>query len=195
MRESEWEAMRRDILRRGVEVDAARQALKDANLAAQKARHLPDSPPMIAFRAADERRLRAEAEAFPPGFWDDVERLKRKDPAGLRTTLPFLDADPWFHRSGYAKARLVRYLRNVELTREQSDRVRDMLIKVVKSRDRAKFEDYCKLARKVDTLALRAQLAKCMKSDRLDVRRRAQWMLDALNGRAIEWRLLPSEKE
>lgn len=193
MRTAEWERLRLDILRRGVEVDAARKALKDANREAWPKRHNPQSPAMIIFRAAADRCRHAVHESFPTGFWEDVELLKRRDPAGLRTTLPFLDADPWFFRSGYAKARLVRYLKNVELTHDQAALLREILVQVVESRDREKFEDYCKLARKVDSPSLRLELQRCLESDRLDVKRRAEWMLAILDSKRVEWRLLPGE--
>lgn len=194
MKRSKPGAMHLDILRRGIEVEEARKALRDLNPAAWASRNSPDSPAVQAFRTAAERCRKAMEEAYPPGFWEDVELLKQRYRAGLRSTLPFLEVDPWFFRSGYAMARLVRYLKNIDLTPDEADRLRAVLIRAVGTRDRAKFGDYCKLARKVDSTALRDELKNCLASERLDVKRRAQWMLDALDGRAMVWRLLPGER-
>jgi hypothetical protein len=36
--------------------------------------------------------------------------LKERNSSGLATAVRFLEADPWFFRSGYTKAELIRYL-------------------------------------------------------------------------------------
>src|SRR5690349_20480022 len=95
------------------------------------------------FEAVAEWR-RAIEEAYPPGFLDDYERLRRHDPAGAETAIRFLEADPWFFRSGYAKSKLLRYLGQIELDESQRRRLSNVMIAAVRGRDSREFRDYCR---------------------------------------------------
>ena len=46
--------------------------------------------------------------AYLPGFDEDVERLRTGDPSGMESAVSFLEADPWFFRTGYIKSKLIR---------------------------------------------------------------------------------------
>jgi hypothetical protein len=48
--------------------------------------------------------------AFPGGLERGLELLKAHDPSTIETAVSFLEADPWFHRSGFIKADLLRLL-------------------------------------------------------------------------------------
>jgi hypothetical protein len=120
-------------------------------------------------------------EAFPPNFWQDFEQLKNGYREGLSTGLKFLEADPWFFRSGYVKADLLRYVKKIEFTENETSRIERILLKVVDTRDAREFRDYCQLARVVKTEFLRSELEKRLVHSDQDICRRAKWMLRALN--------------
>ena len=63
-----------------------------------------DSGAAETHRDAVDLFRRAVAAAYPPAFWEDLKHLKGRNPAGLTTAVTFLEADPWFFRSGYTKA-------------------------------------------------------------------------------------------
>ena len=126
-------------------------------------------------------RYRATLDAaYPPGFWEHYRCLKAGDPAGLETAVRFLEADPWFFRTGYEKADLIKWLTRMELTEKDMARLRQVVLNAVDSRDRREFRAYCRLARRVDHDRLRQALAERLNSEDEGVRRRARWVLDAL---------------
>lgn len=125
------------------------------------------------FRSAIER-------AYPPGFWDDYRRLKGGHPEAPEAVVRFLEADPWFFRSGYIKADLIRFLRRLEFPQDLATRLRRVVLAVVDRGDRREFRRYCRLARSVDAPDLREGLALRLGHDDPAVRRRARWVLDAL---------------
>lgn len=122
----------------------------------------------------------AIADAYPPGFWEDVERLRNRNPAGLPITIEFLEADPWFFRTGYVKEKLIRYLLRFHLSERDAARLRKVVLAAVDQRYRREFREYCRLARKVDVPELRQQLRERLVQGNSDIKRRTQWMLDGL---------------
>ncbi len=121
----------------------------------------------------------AVACAYPQGFWEDYERLKARNPAGLTTAVKFLEADPWFFRSGYTKADLIRSIRHFKLPEAIAERLRRVVVAAVDRCDRREFREYCRLARKIDSPVLREALQRRLQGEDLGVRRRARWVLDA----------------
>jgi hypothetical protein len=137
------------------------------------------------FRAREIHNLavdvfqKAIANAYPPGFWEDYKRLKERNSVGLETGVKFLEADPWFFRSGYTKAELIRYISHIELPQPIAERLRWVVVAAVDGRDRREYRQYCRLARKVDSPELREELSLRLHHDNPAVRRRARWVLDA----------------
>jgi hypothetical protein len=66
------------------------------------------------------------------------------------------------------------------LTLAQAARLRTVVLSVVDRRDDRDFRAFCRLARKADAPELHDQLRQRLKSADADIRRRARWMLDAL---------------
>jgi hypothetical protein len=122
----------------------------------------------------------AIADAYPPGFWEDAEQLRNRDPAGLPIAIEFLEADPWFFRTGYVKEKLIRYLLRFDVSERDAARLRNVVLAAVDQCYRREFREYCRLARKVDAPELRQQLHERLTQGNADIRRRAQWMLDGL---------------
>jgi hypothetical protein len=121
--------------------------------------------------------------AYPQGFGQDFRRLKEGNASGMTAAVKFLEADPWFFRSGYTKAELIRYLIRIELPRSIEDRLRIVVLAVVDQGDRREFRHYCRLARKVDSPRLQEELSKRLRGEDPAVARRARWVLDALANR------------
>lgn len=119
-------------------------------------------------------------EAYPPGFWEAYYHLREKNSDGLPLAIEFLEADPWFFRTGYIKERLIRYILPFELTPDFSARLQNVVLVVVDKRYRREFRAYCQLARKVDSPEFRRRLNERLTETDLNVKRRAQWVLDSL---------------
>jgi hypothetical protein len=131
------------------------------------------------------------AAAFPPEFWDDFERLRRGDAIAVDPAIEFLDADPWFFRSGYIKEELLDMLKRAPLTRVQMDRLRTLILRIVRTRYGRELRQFCRLARRLDDLKFRTELQALAAFNPLDpehhVARRARWVLAALDGRDWRW--------
>lgn len=118
--------------------------------------------------------------AYPPGFAEDFARLKQGDKTGLETAIRFLEADPFFFGTGYVKKKLIRFIKPPMLSSADAARLRNVVISMVDKRHDREFRAFCRLARKVDAPELRTELTRRLESDERDVRRRARWVLEAL---------------
>ncbi len=127
-----------------------------------------------------ERFYNAVEAAYPPGFWEHYERLRNGDARGVEMAIEFLEADPWFFRSGYIKANLARFLKHVPLSNRQVRRLEKVLLKIVDERNTQEFRNYCRLARVVATPALTEALKERLTDEKLHCRLRATWMLFAI---------------
>ena len=94
--------------------------------------------------------------------------------------LDFLEADPIFDRSGYMKEVLLGSLKKRNLDHHEAERLRAIVIHVVRQWDRREFRRYCRAATSVDNLGFRSQLESLALATDPDIRRRASWVLEAL---------------
>ena len=79
------------------------------------------------------------------------------------------------------KAELIRRLKRLELDRGIQGRLRTVVVEVARGRDRREYRAYCRLARKVASPELRDRLVALAASEDDAVRRRAGWMLAAVD--------------
>jgi hypothetical protein len=133
----------------------------------------------LAWHQAAQQFHRAVEEAYPPGFWEDFSSLKQKDPGSIETVVQFLEADPWFFRSGYVKADIIRFLNQCQLSESYRSRLQYVVLLAVASRDRREFRSYCRLAKKIYCSELHQKLLVLSEYPDCDVRRRAKWVLEA----------------
>ena len=115
--------------------------------------------------------------------WDfqrDMELMKGGDKSKVEVAIAFLEDDPWFHGSGYDKAKLIRYIKPTMLTPAYRERLQQVVLALVDKRDDRDFRAFCKLAHKVDAPDLREQLMRRMNGGDADTSRRARWVLEAL---------------
>ena len=168
---------------RAAEVEKARLAL---NAATREPKPSARTNRGIKARAehlrAWERFRSALDAAYPDNFWETLgpryARLAAGEPDALEMAVLFLEADPWFFRSGYVKADLIKHLLRLRLPANAVSRLQSAALAVVAYRDRSEYRWYCRLARKIATPGFRFRLKLLRYSSRPDVRRRAGWMLD-----------------
>lgn len=118
--------------------------------------------------------------AYPPGFWTDYEKLRTGNPSSLENAIAFLEAEPIFFGTGYVKTKITRAIKPSMLTPTQAARLRHVALSIVDRRDDRDFRAFCRLARKADAPELHDRLRQRLTSADPNIRRRAGWMLDAL---------------
>ena len=122
---------------------------------------------------AQQEAERARADLHTPEFEAGLDALRRRDPAGIEYGVAYLEADPWYFRSGYLKGRIARWLRQVDVSETQRERLRTVVVRGIQNGSRYEQVEYRKLARRLDTPAFRLQLGQLAASNDLDVARRA----------------------
>jgi hypothetical protein len=167
-----------DQVRMAERAESARLLLHDAARLPERRKEKSDDHET--WRKCIDLFNRCLSEAFPAGFWNDFERLKKGDTSGLETAIRFLEADPWFFRSGYLKADLIRFICRCPLTAEQADRLRDVVLNAIELRDRREFRQFANLGRVVQSEEFREEVSKRLLHEDEAVRRRARWVLDSL---------------
>jgi len=155
------------------------QAMNDAReffyeIVREGKRYYTDPKARAVIESARRLYYAALDAACPPGFWEEYQRLRAGDPAGLEVAVTLLEADPWFQGSGYVKVKLVRYIKPPMLTPGYVTRLQNVVLSMVERRNGHEFRAYCRLARKVDALYLREQLTRRLTHDDPDTRRRAR---------------------
>jgi hypothetical protein len=119
------------------------------------------------------------SEALPscdPTFLDGLAAANAQT---VDAAIAFLEADPWFFRSGYEKQALIRHLKRIPLSVKQRERLSRVVVAVVDSRDRTEFRHYCRLACTVWSDWLDAEIAARMTNPDAGIRRRATWVAEA----------------
>jgi hypothetical protein len=118
--------------------------------------------------------------AFPGGLERQFRLLREHDSDAIEMAIRFLEADPWFFRSGYIKQELIAHLRRVRLTDNQQERLRTVILDRIEGEDRREFRRYCQLARLLETPAFREAVLSRVESRNTRVARHARWVLQAL---------------
>jgi hypothetical protein len=143
---------------------------------------------------------------YPPGFWKGYAQFCAGDASKLEIAVAFLEADPYVFGSGCVKEDFIHALKHMDLPPSALQRLQRVVLSVVDTRDGREFRDYCRLARRVNSPALREQLrqrltrarpsAQSVTDDQPDllpairqdraIRRRARWVLEALGENQAE---------
>lgn len=121
-----------------------------------------------------------EVARYDWDFWRDMELLRGGDRTHLEGAVAFLEADPCFHGSGYAKEDIIPAINRLDLPPRLVGRLQTVVLNMVDRRHGREFRAYCRLAHKVDAPELREQLTRRLAHDDPNVRRRARWVLEAL---------------
>jgi hypothetical protein len=104
-------------------------------------------------------------------------RLARSEPESIEEALTFLERDPYFFRSGYARERLARRLAHAALTPVQKARARVIVLSSVDGQRHCPFPGVGKLARAVADNSLRRALRARLHHPDTTVARRALRMI------------------
>jgi hypothetical protein len=110
-----------------------------------------------AIRSQGQKERRAWEEAisawhvqkYPTDkLWSDefLADLRASKRSAIDETLLYLEVDPWYFRSGYLKARLIRGLKAVNFTERDRRRLWNVVWNVAAGKNRREFRDYCSLA-------------------------------------------------
>lgn len=86
--------------------------------------------------------------AFPGGLKEGLEGLKTQDPHTIMVAIEFLKIDPYYHRSGYNKKKIVHLLKNVPLSEQQIADLQEVMLASLKIKGPF-YQEYCRLARKI----------------------------------------------
>jgi hypothetical protein len=132
-------------------------------------------------KAASDFREHYNGLAFPSGLDRQQIRLKKLDPHAIEMAIQFLEADPWFFRSGYIKEEFTRRLKRAKLTGDQIARLNTVILSMVEREGRREFRSFCRLARAIHTPELIAELHDLIESPDEDISRRAEFMMEIIN--------------
>jgi len=124
------------------------------------------------FRDKTAAALPSSDGAFIPG-------LAAGNARAIETGIAFLEADPWFFRSGYEKQNIIRHLKRAQLDDAQRMRLARVVLHAIDSRDRVEFRHFGRLACGVWSDFLDEEVANRMQSADPGIRRRAIWVAEA----------------
>jgi hypothetical protein len=96
---------------------------------------------------AARRFHHAVAAAWPPGFFDQLQRCKDYDQGSLDDMLDFVEACPRFFRTGYFLGMALRWLPRPPRSPTQTERMRAIALAAVGGRPRLPFRRIPALAR------------------------------------------------
>ena len=93
-------------------------------------------------------------------FWSDgfIKKLRKGDREAVEASILFLEVDPFYHRSGYLKEKLIRCLRAEILTERDKVRLRSVVWNVARGANRREFSNFCTLASRVSTPEFELQI-------------------------------------
>jgi hypothetical protein len=135
----------------------------------------------VAWKEAAERfHASYDHLAFPGGLTRALSLLPKNDPTTIETAVRFLEADPWFFRSGYIKADLILHLRRAPLSEDQRTRLQSVILARIQGEHRREFRWYCRMARVVSSPSFERAVAELAESSAEFISRHARWVLAQL---------------
>jgi hypothetical protein len=107
--------------------------------------------------------------------------LAKKDAGTIEMVVRFLEADPWFFRSGYLKADMIKHLRQAPLNEGQRKRLQQVIMARIQREDTPReFRWYCRLAPFVSDPTFEHQVAGLAEPSGSVQSRHALWVLTQL---------------
>ena len=110
----------------------------------------------------------------------EFELLRMGDATAIEMGIRFLEANPWFFRSGYYKADILKLLRKHPLSDKQCARMRTVILERVRDRPVREMRAYARCAPKVSTPQFEAEMTNIAENANRHAARHAQWVLDCL---------------
>ena len=91
-----------------------------------------------------------DALAFPGGLEASMLLLKQGDLNSADRAIDFLEANPYFHRSGYIKEDILRYLGRINLNHKQIERLQKIILARLEEKQIGReYKRYSNLAKKM----------------------------------------------
>ena len=118
---------------------------------------------------------------FPGGLEREIELLAKGDRNAIDCAIVFLEADPWFFRSGYTKQYLARRLKRIPLSESQAERLRQVVLSRIKGQTGREFRSDCHLARSLDSPDFRRGVQELRRSPERETAGKAAWVLAELD--------------
>ena len=118
--------------------------------------------------------------AFPGGLGREFELLSIGDAAAIEMAIRFLEANPWYFRSGYYKADILKILRKHSLSEDQCDRMRKLILERVRGRPVREMRAYARFSAKVSTPQFEAEIMDIAENANRHAARHAQLVLQCL---------------
>ncbi len=137
--------------RQETNVNKAHEELQEAYLVRNQGKES-----FIQWEMAAAKFKSALDQAYPTGFFEAIEKLKKGNKDEIELILGFLEADPYFFRSGYTKEKILRGLKKIKLEpyREQ---IVGLIVKKFESEKRTReLTQYANLARYLNDPRLQA---------------------------------------
>ena len=92
----------------------------------------------------------------------------------------YLESNPWYFRSGYHKAEMLKLLRRYPLTEDQCARMRKVILDRVLGRPVREMRAYCRFVPTVTNRQFKAELEVIAHNGDGPAARHATWMLEQL---------------
>lgn len=129
--------------------------------------------------------------AFPGGLAREFDLLDQLDPTAIEMALRFLEANPWFFRSGYHKQELLSRFRALPLNQDQLARLRAVILARINGCPVREMRAYCRLAPRVNTPEFEAELKQIAQRDNKSASRYANWAIQCIASRRAKQLLGP----
>lgn len=104
-------------------------------------------------------------------------RMVPGEASAVADAVSYLEDDPWEFGSGYAKANLMRRLKQAPLSASDLERLERVLLHYVDVGQRWEFREACLLARRLSTVSFRDELVERLEAEDVLQARRALSML------------------
>lgn len=119
--------------------------------------------------------------AFPGGLGRAMSLLIKNNPDIIEQVVCFLEADPFFFRSGYLKADMIKHLRSSPLNEDQRKRLQKVILARIYEKARREFRWYCHLAKAVTDSEFERQITELVAESTPElISRQARWVLDRI---------------
>jgi hypothetical protein len=118
--------------------------------------------------------------AFPGGLHREFELLRVGDAGAIEMAVQFLESDPWYFRSGYHKADMLKWLGRHTLTNDQCARLRKIILGRVRGRSVREMRAYGKVASQINNPEFEAELREIAERSNRRAAGHAQMILNFL---------------
>lgn len=105
-----------------------------------------------------------------------LKEVEMTDGEWRENAVTYLEVDPFYYRSGYDKAQLLRHLKRAELSGDHKRRLRKVVLTSIEKARSVEFRQYCQLAVLLASKEMAACLSKLAESSDKLIGRRARWM-------------------